>query len=110
MLHRKALRSLTLHAFVLAALLFWAGCDSSGDNAPEPIAFDAQVQLAILGDGRPPAYLLSAGPGRTYFPLNLPAEFHEEGILVRVEGLIIKKYEVLLHPPLEILRIARIEG
>lgn len=95
---------------LLLLCVLLAGCDASVDAPPEEVAFDAWVMLGILHDDAPPAYLLHReDTDETYFPVNLPTEFHEEGLEVHVEGLLIHDYTVLLMPPIEITNIRRLE-
>lgn len=91
---------------LLIGLVFVFGCDSV-DERPEAVAFDAVVQVFVIGTGPSTWVLKVDGTNDSYYPVNLPKEFHEEGARVRVEGLDLK-YDVLLHPALEITSIQRI--
>lgn len=106
---REALPVRLMCPFILTAALLLGGCGTTEANLPEPISFDAVVQLLVLNDG-PPAYILDdTETDAAYYPLNLPREFQEEGIRVHVEGLLIHEYRVLLHPPVEISLIVQID-
>lgn len=88
-------------AFLL--ILTTAACEST-TAPPLNVEFDATIQLFVL-DG-PDTYLLRRDNSpEAYYPLNLPSEFRVEGARVRVEGLLIREYRVLLHQPVEIRSI-----
>ena len=103
-----ALSKTICSAFLTAGLLHGSGCDSAEDDAPERISFDAVVQVFVIGEG-PNTFVLRRPDSReSYYPLNLPREFQVEGLNVHVEGLLIKDYQVLLHPPVEIISITEL--
>jgi len=89
--------------FRLALLaLALAGCDTA--VAPHEVAFDATVEMLVLSG--PPSYVLGTDrPEVAYFPINLPQEFQEDGLALRVEGLV-KDYEVAFLPALEITSVS----
>lgn len=88
-------------------VLLCAACDSPSDP-PLEISFDALVQVLVL-EG-PDTYLLRVlDSEQAYYPLNLPSEFQIECTRVHAEGLLIRDYQVLLHPPLEILSIGPLD-
>lgn len=92
-------------AAAAALLVLFSGCDSTA-GPPQDVTFDATVQT--LSVGGPPVYLLAAdAPGTFYYPLNLPAEFQEEGARIHVGG-VVKDYRVYLEPALEITSIERL--
>ena len=72
---RHALASLTL----LASL---TGCSLLGSDEGD-LAFDGIVTYTTLEGG---AWLLESEAGDKYEPTNLPEEFEEEGLRVRVEA------------------------
>ncbi|PAP75974.1 hypothetical protein [Rubrivirga marina] len=79
-----------------------AGCDTT--VAPHAVAFDATVETLVLSG--PPSYVLGTDrPDEAYFPINLPREFQEAGLALRVEGLV-KDYEVAFLPALEITSVS----
>ena len=93
---------------LMAGLLFVSSCDSVEEEPPEQISFDAVVQVFVIGEGPNTFVLKRLDSEVAYYPLNLPKEFQQEGIGVHVEGLLIKDYQVLLHPPVEIISITAI--
>lgn len=93
---------------VLLALLVTAlaltACDSVDEQPPDLISFDAVVVMTVLPG--PNTWVLDdLASNASYYPINLPAEFHEEGLRVYVEGYRIRSYKVLLHEPVEIRTI-----
>ncbi len=102
-----------LTALAVACVLALTGCDSNSEPRPRQATFEAEVRLVVLPG--PPAYFLqditdpSPGPGKAYFPLNLPPEHHVEGRRVRVEGYIREELEpIYFMTVFEISRITHI--
>lgn len=93
-------------ALVLALAFLLQGCESATEP-PVPIRFDAEVHRIVL-EGPDAFVLRSLDSNDTYFPLNLPAQFQVEGARVRVDGLLIREYQVFLLPPVEIISISNI--
>ena len=101
-LHRRRSPALAL---IIAALLL-QGCESATEP-PLRVSFDEVVQIGIL-EGPNTFLLRKLDSNDAYYPLNLPTEFHVEGVRVRVKGLLIRDYQVLLHTLVEILSISRL--
>jgi hypothetical protein len=83
-----------------------AGCDDNTGRLPVAVSFDAVVTTFRIVDDGPDTFLLQpAGQADPYYPLNLPAAFQQENLRVRVEGLEIRDYRVLLQKPVKIYTI-----
>ena len=90
---------------LLLSLLLTAGCDSSTEpDPPVRVTFDAVVVVGVL-EGPNTFFVDVIGSNESYYPINLPEEFRVEGLRVRVDGLLQRDIEVLLHPTVEILSI-----
>ena len=71
------------HTLALLALIAaLTGCSLVGSDEGD-LAFDGVVAYTTVEGG---AWLLESDAGETYEPVNLPAEFEEEGLRVRVEA------------------------
>lgn len=95
-------------AFLLTALLpaLFGGCDVA-EGPPRQVSMNAVVQQFNISSG-PHTYVVTReNTHESYYPLNLPKEYQEAGARLRLEGLV-KDYEVLLHPALEITSITRL--
>lgn len=98
----------TVLLLITTVLLLVSGCDTNENDPPERISFEAIVQVFVIGEGPNTFVLDRIDSDASYYPLNLPADFQEEGLRVRVEGLLIKNYRVLQHRPVEIISIERL--
>lgn len=96
----------TLPAFALLAALTLAGCSLYGPGDAE-LVFNGHVAYVTLEGG---AWVLVSDAGETYEPLNLPAEYREEGLRVRVEAEVRDDRVSLLQigPIIEIKRMGRL--
>jgi len=93
-------------ALGLAAAALVVGCDSGVSELPVEVSFDAVVTPFHIVDDGPETYVLTpVGQNEAYYPLNLPVAFQKPNLRVRVEGLEIREYRVLLHRPLKVFRI-----
>jgi hypothetical protein len=79
------MRTLNTALIIITAVLFLSACAKKEETSDDMVHFDGTVAYIELEGG---GWVIRSDMGPTYQPLNLPDEFAEDGVRVRVTGVV----------------------